>query len=350
MASQLLNTDISGLLKLNKIKLPNGTLDADGSWTDWSSGGDGSTITHGYISNPADGSLEARDGIVQWGGVFMDNISDDLATYYTPPTQGQYSPSSTVSTSETNGSKFSGTFTIDSNGDAFLFGGRTTNSAGIPVNGSTQYVSITIPAGHEASVDFTIKAADYIKRGGVDVHSCSMSSYVASISAMLSTTATLVLPTSTNVLKKGTLRVPIKTSNSMTDGEVGVTLSYKNTTSESKTIFARIVGVGGTPIQNIRMTSGGAICTSGSIVVSFLTSIVVNIIKSEVNIPGAPEAFPAGKPLTLIGQNGNVFIDDAGNMTLDLPSVYYVRRGRYYLKIDSSGIKTSSNGTTWTSK
>lgn len=350
MASQLLNTDVSGILKLNKIKLPNGQLNADGGWAAWSSGGDGSTITHGYISNPADGSLEAQDGIVQWGGVFMDNVSDDLSTYYTPPTLEQYSPSLTLSTSETVGSTFVGTYTIDSSGNAYLFGGRTTDSVGIPVNVRTQYVSITIPVGHEVSVDFSIKAPDYIKYSGNAIYSCSMSSYVTSIKALLSTTSALVLPTASNVLTQGTLRVPIMTNSSPNNGEVGVSLSYKNTTSESKTIYAKIVGVGGTPIQNIRMTSGGAICTSGSLTVSFMATVTVRLIKSEVNIPNTPEAFPAGRPLNLIGQNGNVFIDDVGNMTLDLPSVYYVKRGNYHLKIDSTGVKTSNNGTNWASK
>jgi hypothetical protein len=69
-----------------------------------------------------------------------------------------------------------------------------------------------------------------------------------------------------------------------------------------------------------------------------------------VNIPGTPEAFPAGKPLNLIGYNGNVFIDDSGNMTLDLPNVYYVKRGNYHLKIDSTGVKTSSDGKAWLAK
>lgn len=350
MASQLLNTDVSGTLKLNKLKLPDG-LFLEGAHVDWSSGSNGSTITQGYIRSVIDGSITPMDDYLNWGAVFTDKVSDDLATYYIPSTPGESTPSSTVSTSTANGSMFSGTITVNSSGNAYLFGSTNSSLAGLPMNGTTQYVSITIPAGHEVSVDFAVMAASYISRSGTAIYSCYMPTTYSSIYAYLSTTSSLVDPTSTSVLQYVSLRVPLMTSSNPSTGESETTLSYKNTTSASKTIYARIVGKGGIPLTSIKLNSTDyGYCTSGSLNISFRTTLTTRLIKSEVNIPGTPEAFPAGKPLNIIGTNGNVFIDSLGNMTLDLPNIYYVKRGNYHLKIDSTGVKTSTDGRAWLSK
>jgi hypothetical protein len=352
MASQLLNTTVSGTLKLNKIKLPNGLI-SEGKVSSWSSGSDGSTITQGYIRNTLDGSITPMNGYLNWGDVFVESVSDDLATYYTPPGVGTFIQAETVSTSTANGSVFSGTYTIESSGNAFLFGGTSSSLVGMPMNGTTQYVSITIPAGHEVSVDFAIRAQTYIKRSSTSIYSCYMPTLYSSIYGYLSTSSALVDPVtqSANIKDYVNLRVPLMTSSTPSNGEVETTLSYKNTTSTSQTIYARIIGRGGVPLTSIKLNStDSGYCTNGSLVVSFTTTLTTRLIKSAVNIPGTPEAFPAGKPLNLIGYNGNVFIDDSGNMTLDLPNVYYVKRGNYHLKIDSTGVKTSSDGKAWLAK
>lgn len=353
MASQLLNTVASGTLKLNKIKLPTGVRTGIGTVTEWSTGSDGSTITQGYIRNALDGSITPMSGYLNWGDVFVESVSDDWTTYYTPPGIGQFTNAELVSTSTANGSVFRGTYTIESSGNAYLFGSTSSTLVGMPMNGTTQYVSITVPAGHEVSVDFAIRAQNYITRNSTSIYSCYMPTQYSSIYGYLSTSSALVDPVtqSANVKEYVNLRVPIMTSSTPSNGEVETTLSYKNTTSASQTIYARIIGRGGVPFTSIKLNSTDPYyCTSGSLVVSFITTLTIRLIKSAVNIPGTPEAFPAGKPLNIIGTNGNVFIDDSGNMTLDLPNVYYVKRGNYHLKIDSTGVKTSSDGKSWLAK
>lgn len=352
MASQLLNTDVSGTLKLNKIKLPNGLI-SGGQGYSWSSGSDGSTITQGYIRNAITGSITHRYDYLKWGDVFVDSVSDDWTTYYTPPGLGQSTDAELVRTSYANGSVFSGTYSIESSGNAYLFGKTPSSLVGMPMNGTTQYVPITVPAGHEVSVDFLIWAQTYIKRNSTAIYSCYMPTRYSSIYGYLSTSSSLVDPVtqSANIKDYANLQVPLMTSSTPSNGEVETTLSYKNTTSSSQTIYARIIGRGGVPLTSIKLNSTDYnYCTNGSLVVSFITTLTIRLIKSAVSIPGTPEAFPAGKPLNLIGYNGNVFIDDSGNMTLDLPNVYYVKRGNYHLKIDSTGVKTSSDGKAWLDK
>lgn len=352
MASQLLNTDISGTLKLNKLKLPTGVFrHGDGAVVEWSSGSDGSTITQGYIRSTIDGSIVINNNYLRWSAVFVDNVSDDLATYYIPKRLGQYTPESTVSTSTTTGIDFSGTYTIESSGNCWIFGSSSATVVGMPMTGATQYVSITVPVGHEVLVDFTIAASDIIRRNGTAIYSCYMPTSYSSIYAYLSTTSSLVSPTSSYVVSMNSLKIPMRTISSTSSGEVTTQLNYKNTTSASKTIYARIVGVGGVPISSIKLNSTDPnYTTNGSLTLKFKTGLSVELKKSAISTPDTPESFPAGKPLNIIGTNGNVFIDTLGNMTLDLPSVYYVKRGNYHLKIDSTGVGTSSDGMAWLSK
>lgn len=118
------------------------------------------------------------------------------------------------------------------------------------------------------------------------------------------------------------------------------TYSYTNSYGFSKTVYLHIIlTVSNSPIYNIRKVAGGEIQYSG-----MLTYVLrANLSYSITN------EFPLGSPYCNYATDGYVIIRNEDSITALLPETFYVKRGDFCYKIDSSGIKKSTNGgNTWT--
>lgn len=346
--SELKDTTVTGIMKLNKIITPMGpNMKYNGVVisSDLGLGNADNTLTY---TNPM------SDTPLMWSGTFADSITDNVTAYYKPGTQGTSTPQSTTTGTTTTGNQKSFDTTVSS-GSAFFWGSvQSSTLYPIPLNGSTEYRQVVVPVGKSVKLDFTLTAPDYLLyTPATPIQSCMVTSRSSSVYLTVSSASAVINPkvANSNLLYSEAFMVPYKTTDGSANGNDS-TISYtcNNISGSSNvTIYVRVTGIGGGPaLTNIR-TANYAV-TSGTLRIYLKASCAMTTITPASSTPSTPEEFPAGKPLHKMGTTGYVMIDSNGNMTLDLPSTYYVKRGSKHMRITSSGLQTSSDGKTWTSK
>lgn len=115
--------------------------------------------------------------------------------------------------------------------------------------------------------------------------------------------------------------------------------SYTNDSSFIKIVYLHVIlTVQNSAIYNIRKVSGGAIQYSG---------MLTYVLRANLNY-SITNKFPLGSPYCNYATDGYVIIRNEDSITALLPETFYVKRGDFCYKIDSSGIKKSVNGgRTW---
>lgn len=132
--------------------------------------------------------------------------------------------------------------------------------------------------------------------------------------------------------------LPFKTSQTSIAITPTMTYSYTNSSRRIETVYLHIIlTVNGSPIYNIRKVSGGEIQYSGTLTY-VLKANLAYVIEDESDV------FPLGSPYYNYATDGYVIIRDEDSITAMLPETFFVKRGNFCYKIDSSGIKKSTNG------
>lgn len=278
------------------------------------------------------------------GATYGGTVTNDISTYYTYPIKETLS---SVGTSSSSSNYIYRNADITNN--CLLFFGSDLDSEELRpvyIHGSLQYYQVTIPAGKilEATITFNSTGLKLgTNGGGVLVYGVTVENaqrvFYCEVSSTAQSTSYVEGP---NALEYSYLSLPrLNTSTSST-----TILRYHNESSTSKSVYIRAgVRQSGTTLRHIYNTSGSAEATSGSYTIGFKAS-VSNI---KFNTPRQACSYPNGKTAHY-GNNGYVLVDpDAGNVDISLPSIFFIKRGNYCLRLMNGFREFSINeGETWT--
>lgn len=291
------------------------------------------TYTNPYLYITSNSTLKIKDTFECGGSV------SSLSTYLTYAVAEKFYQQ--LATCTGNVTSMSGT--IDSNGNAYLFGTTSNSSSNIYrslyINGSSTYKSYTVPAGKKLSVIVKLESDSYMKVGtSSNVYSCGMGNTGTTFKAVLSETT--YSPIFLNSLS---LTVPTYTTNG-NNYTSNVTLTYTNpSTTTSKTIYVRVVALQtGIPIQNVKTSASGKILNSGTLYMYPKASIT----SAQLITPEIPASQPSGD-VALYGSDGYVLVN-GNNVTYRKGNIFLVKNNNFIFKVEESTVKCSSNGgKTW---
>lgn len=292
------------------------------------------TYTNPYLYITSNSTLKIKDTFECGGSV------SSLSTYLTYAVAEKFYQQ--LATCTGNVTSMSGT--IDSNGNAYLFGTTSNSSSSniyrsLYINGSSTYQSYTVPAGKKLSVIVKLESDSYMKVGtSSNVYSCGMGNTGTTFKAVLSETNYSPI-----FLNSHFLTVPTYTTNG-NNYTSNVTLTYTNpSTTTSKTIYVRVVALQtGIPIQNVKTSASGKTLKSGTLYMYPKASIT----SAQLITPEIPASQPSGD-VALYGSDGYVLVN-GNNVTYRKGNIFLVKNNNFIFKVEGSTVKCSSNGgKTW---
>lgn len=334
--STLLDTKI---LETNSIGFHNLSVPTTSGGTTYSKGNSGQILKSNgstvYWGNPVDKALPTRQ----------------LEGYYNPDL-GLGPSMTTVSTGAKTYS--ANLTTYDAGYGYFFLNGFPGQNTGTyhsslpldPANGSDAYEFVVGPR-ETLTVEISLENVSGLMHNGSTIYSYSTTSHpTASIILSDYSEGDMAIDDINHFTRIDTggltelteILLPFKTSQSSSSAVRGSTYSYTNSTRFPKTVYLHIIlKVSNSPIFNIRKVSGGAIQYSGTLTYVLKPNL-------SYSIEGEPNVFPLGSPYCNYATDGYVIIRSEDSITAMLPETFYVKRGDFCYKIDSSGIKKSING------
>jgi hypothetical protein len=332
--STLLDTKI---LEKNSIGFHNLSVPTTSGGTTYSKGNSGQILKSNgdtiYWSNPVDKALPTRQ----------------LEGYYNP--DDEFYAWNVVSTAANT---YTTNLTLYTIGYGYLFlDGSPGSNVGKyhsslpldPANNSVPY-EFTVGAGQTLTMNITLTNPSGLMHNGSKIYSCSRNGGF-SASVILSDFSdpedalagdNLLSREISGMLQPTSLILPFVTSETGNAIDLGNQYSYTNNTRRSQTVYLHIIlKVQNSYIYNIRKTSGGTVQTSGTL---------TYVLKPDLSysISGEDNTFPLGYPYCNYATDGYVIIRSEDSITAMLPETFFVKRGDFCYKIDSSGIKKSTNG------
>lgn len=297
--------------------------------------------------------LKSNGNTVYWGNpVDKELPSTQLNGYYTPGDDLD----SQVEVVETGAKSYSASLTAHTVGYGYLFlKGSPGQNVGTyhsslrldSTNNSDPYMFVLSP-GDTLNITVGLDNPSGLIHNGAKIYSYS-TNMTPKASVILSTQSDPeTAMDSTNLLIEDgngstvtELTLPITTTNT-TSSSRHYSYSYTNNLNRIRTVYLHIIlKVQNSSLYDIRKISGGDIQTSG-----MLTYILKPYL--SYSIENELDTFPLGSPYCNYGTDGYVIIRNEESITAMLPDTFYVKRGNFCYKIDSTGIKKSTDGgTSW---
>lgn len=295
--------------------------------------------------------LKSNGNTVYWGNpVDKELPAKQLSGYYTPGDEID----STMEVVETGAKSYSASLTAHTVGYGYLFlNGSPGQNVGTyhsslrldTTNNSDPYMFVLRP-GDTLNITVGLDNPSGLIHNGAKIYSYS-TNLTPKASVVLSTQSDpATAMNSTNLLSEDgngltELTLPITTTSS-TSSSRHYSYSYTNNLNRVRNVYLHIIlKVQNSSLYDIRKVSGGMVQTSGVltyVLKPYLSYSIMNIF----------DTFPLGSPYCNYGTDGYVIIRNEDSITAMLPDTFYVKRGDFCYKIDSTGIKKSTDGgTVW---